>query len=341
MKRSLIVMLLMLLLVSPAAAQEWAPDGIGAMEYNCFLIDHIIGDFGDAAYLLRDGEAVAVEDMLLQLASGCKIGTEASGDLPLLEIMRSWPFIYQDENSYQCDMVNDIIADYGSFDFQRSDSDSDALTVFTYHQKKAPYCLPRYIIAAKDFQLRDCLDSPCETNEYMLRGEALPVVDRVVGEDETWYEVAREFKHYLEVETEDATAFVNAADVVFGPAGFVELDKSYYILHENHTPHCQVFPRREDAPFVHVSVIKAGGAYQEMLVDITAPLTESPMPIKEEAERAFSDSGAPYIHQLYDPMIIAVGAGIYTIDLTLDAITYRFGFDLTEAGIYRFHIHCK
>ena len=216
MKRSLIVVLLLLMLVAPAAAQEWAVDALGGMEYNCFMIDHIIGDHGDDVYLLRDGEAVTVEDMLLELASGCKTAQEADTELAYLELMRSWPFIYQDENDYQCDTVDDIIATYGSYDFQRTEN--SALSVFDYHQKKAPYCLPRYVIAATDIHLRDCLDSPCETNQYMLRGEALPVVDAVVEEDEQWYEVAREFKHYLEVEAEDATAFVKAADVRPGPA---------------------------------------------------------------------------------------------------------------------------
>ena len=53
------------------AAQEWAVDAIGGMEYNCFLVDHIIVDYGDAVYLVRDGDDVTVKDMLLQVASGC------------------------------------------------------------------------------------------------------------------------------------------------------------------------------------------------------------------------------------------------------------------------------
>ena len=339
MKRGLIAALFAFMLVAPVAGQEWAPDALGSMAYNCFLLDHIIGDFGDEAYLTRAGVEVSVEDTLLQLASGCKTTIDADTELAYLELIRSWPFIYRDENSYHCETVDAIVAAYGGFDFQRTEN--SAYSVFDYHQKKAPYCLPRSVIAAKDLQLRDCLDGPCETNQYMLRGETLPVVDRVVEDDETWYEVAREFKHYLEVEADDATAFVNASDVAPGPAGFVELDGAYYILHEDHRPHCQVHPRREDAPFVHISAIKAGAAYKDLLVTMTAPLTESPMPIKDEPERTFSDSGDPYIHQLYEPMIIAKGKGVFTIDLTLDGITYRLGFDLTEPGIYRFHLYCN
>lgn len=339
MKRMIFAAALLCLTAIPTFAQEWAADAIGGTEYNCNLVQRIIGDSGDAVYLLQDGEPVTVEDMILRLASGCTTAPDSSSDLALKELRRSWPFIYYDENTYQCETVHDIIAAYGNYEFQRYDD--DAMTVFTYHQKKSPYCVPRYVIASKKIRLRECLDRPCETDQYMQRGEALPVIDKVVDGEEIWYEVAREFKHYLSVEAQDETAFVNAANIVFGPAGFVELDGSYYILHESYTPHCQVYPRREDAPFVHLSFIKAGEAYKDMLVDLIAPLTESPMPIKDEPERAFTNSGEPYIHQLYESMIIAKATGIFTIDLKLDGIIYRLGFDLAEPGIYRFHIHCK
>ncbi len=339
MKRSLIVVLLLLVLASPAVAQEWAPDAIGGMEYNCFLLDHIIGDFGDAAYLLRDGEAVTVEDMLLQLASGCKTTQNADTALAYLEIIRSWPFIYYDENTYQCDTVMDIIETYGRYDFQRTENTS--LSVFGYHQKKAPYCVPRYVIAAKDLQLRDCLDRPCETNQYMLRGEALPVVDLVLEEGEQWYEVAREFKHYLEVEAEDATAFVNASDIVPGPAGFLELDKSYAILHEDYSPLCRIFPLREDESLLLLVGLRAGAAYREMQVDIYKPFADTPLKINREVEGNFSDSGNPYIQLVYDWTDHRYTVGIYIIDLKLDSITYRLGFNVPKMGVYTFQFYCK
>lgn len=339
MKRGLIAALFMFALAMPIAAQEWAPDALGSMEYNCFLLDHIIGDYGDAAYLTRDGAEVRVEDMLLELASGCKATQSADTSLAYLELIRSWPFIYRDENAYHCDTVDEIVAAYGSFDFQRTEN--SAYSVFDYHQKKAPYCLPRYVIAAKDLQLRDCLDGPCETNQYMLRGETLPVVDRVMAEDETWYEVAREFKHYLEVEADDATAFVPAADVVPGPAGFIELEGDYAITHEDHTPLCRIhtLPGAKDRMLL-VS-LKSGPAYEDMQVDIYKPFSESPLYVMRELEKTFKDSGLPYINLVFDWIDHGSQLGIYTVHLTLDSITYQFGMDLKEVAVYYFLIHCK
>ncbi len=339
MKRSLIVVLLLLMLVAPAAAQEWAVDALGGMEYNCFMIDHIIGDHGDDVYLVRDGEAVTVEGMLLELASGCKTAQNADSELAYLELMRSWPFIYQDENVYQCDTVDDIIATYGGYDFQRTENSMQS--VFDYHQKKAPYCQPRYVIAATDIHLRDCLDSPCETNQYMLRGEALPVVDALVEEDEQWYEVAREFKHYLQVEAEDATAFVKAADVRPGPAGFVELDESYYILHESYTPHCQVFPLLDADTALLFTAIRAGAAYGEMRVDVYKPFADSPLAINDQLEKEFSDSGKPYVVQVYDWSDYRYQTGVYTYELSLDGITYQFALNVRKMGVYTVHFYCK
>ena len=152
MKRRLIAVLLMFMLVTPIAAQEWAVDALGGMEYNCFLLDHIIGDHGDADYLTRAGaDCFSVEDMLLQLASGCKTANEADTDLAYLELIRSWPFIYRDENAYHCDTVDDIVSAYGRYDFQRTEN--SVYSVFDYHQKKAPYCLPRYVIATADLAI--------------------------------------------------------------------------------------------------------------------------------------------------------------------------------------------
>lgn len=339
MKRRLIAVLLMFMLVTPIAAQEWAVDALGGMEYNCFLLDHIIGDYGDSDYLTRDGATVSVEDMLLRLASGCKTANNADTDLAYLELIRSWPFIYRDENAYHCDTVDDIVSAYGQFDFQRTEN--SVYSVFDYHQKKAPYCLPRYIVAARDFQLRGCLDGPCETNQYMLRGEALPVVDRVVADDETWYEVAREFKHYLEVEADDATAFVKAADVVAGPAGFVEIDKSYYILHESYTPHCQVYPLLDAGRVLLITIIKAGAAYEEMNVDVYMPFADSPLAIDEQIEKEFGDSGKPFIHQIMDWAAHGYQRGVYTIELALDGITYHFALDVQKTGVYDVHFYCK
>lgn len=339
MKRRLIAVLLMFLLATPIAAQEWAVDALGGMEYNCFLLDHINGDFGDADYLTREGAEVSVEDMLLQLASGCKTTPETDTDLAYLELIRSWPFIYQDENAYECETVYDIIGAYGRYDFQRTENSS--YSVFDYHQKKAPYCLPRYVIAAKDLQLRGCLDGPCETNQYMLRGEALPVVDRVVADDETWYEVAREFKHYLEVEADDATAFVPAADIMLGPAGFVELDASYYILHENYTPHCRVFPLLDADTVLLITAIRAGGAFEEMQVDVYKPFADSPLAIRDQLEKEFGDSGKPFIHQVYDWSDHGNKVGIYTYELSLDGITYQFALNVQQMGVYAVHFYCK
>ena len=339
MKRRLIAALLMFMLVMPVAAQEWAPDALGSMEYNCYLLDHIIGDFGDADYVTRDGAELSVEDMLLRVASGCKTVQDADTELAYLELIRSWPFIYRDENAYHCETVDEVVAAYGSFEFQRTEN--SAYSVFDYHQKKAPYCLPRYVIAAENTQLRDCLDRPCETNQYMLRGEALPVVDRVVEDDETWYEVAREFKHYLEVEADEPTAFVKAADVVAGPAGFVEVDASYYILHENYTPHCQVFPLLDADTALLITAIRAGGAYEEMQVDVYKPFADAALAIRDQLEKEFGDSGKPYIHQVYDWSDHGNRVGIYTFELSLDGIAYQFALNMQRLGVYTVHFYCK
>ena len=339
MKRGLIAALLTFMLVMPVAAQEWTPDALGSMEYNCYLLDHIIGDFGDETYLTRDGVEISVEDMLLQLASGCKTAIDADSDLAYLELIRSWPFIYRDENAYHCDTVNAIVAAYGGFDFQRTEN--SAYSVFDYHQKKAPYCLPRYVIASKRIPLLECMDGSCEADGYVERGAALPVVDAVLEEDETWYEVAREFKHYLEVEADDATAFVPAADVVPGPAGFVERDGEYAILHEDHTPLCRIRTMRGDDDLLLWVSIKSGPAYEEMQVDVYKPFADSSLKVMREVERTFKDSGLPYINLTFDWIDHGSQLGIYTVHLTLDAITYQFGMDLNEIGVQYLLFHCK
>lgn len=339
MKRRLIPVLLLFMLALPAAAQDWALDALGGTEYNCFIVDHIIGDYGDAAYLLRDDETVTVKDMLLQLASGCKTTQDADTNLAYLELIRSWPFIYQDENAYQCDTVDDIVATYGSFDFQRTENSS--LSVFDYHQKKAPYCLPRYVIASQRLPLLACLDGSCEADEYLERGAALPVVDRVLQEDEQWYEVTREFKHYLDVEAADATAFVPAEDVVSGPAGFIELEGDYAILHEDHMPLCRIHTLQGAKDRMLLVSLKSGPAYEDMQVDIYKPFSESPLYVMRELEKTFKDSGLPYINLVFDWLDHGSQLGIYTVHLTLDSITYQFGMDLKEVAVYYFLIHCK
>ena len=326
----------------PAIAQEWAPDAYGGREYNCDVIDRMIADFGEETYVLRGDEPFTIGERLFQLATGCGSAAPSDSDLMFRDRIRSWPFIYFDEDTYQCELVKEIVAAYGAFGFHRRDKD-DVMSVFAYHQKKAPYCLPRYVVATKDIHLRDCVDETCELGLYMLRGEALPVISIASEAEDDWYVVAREFKHYLDVEPHDERAFVNAADVAPGPAGFVNLDGSYYLTHEDTNPLCRIYPLRSDReiPFLHMKVIKADEAYREMQVELTAPLRDSPARIKSETEATFADSGEPFIHQLYDARDFGFNTGIFTIDLLLDGITYRLGFDAREMGAYQFHFYCK
>lgn len=342
MKRFIMILLVCLTAAMSAFAQEWAPDGYGATEYNCEVIDRMIADYGEETYVRRGDQSFTIGEKLFQLASGCGSAPASDGDPLYIDIIRSWPFIYFDEDEYQCQLVKQLVADYGPFDLQRRDED-DVISVFTYHQNKAPYCLPRYVIAAKDIHLRDCVDESCELGLYMLRGEALPVVSAFVHGDDEWYVVARELKHYREVEPQDARAYVKAADVAPGPAKFVKLDASYYLLHEDANPLCRIFPRRSerDLPFVHMTVIKADEAYKETRVEITLPFGDSPLSIKSETEETFSDSGKPFIRQLYDAADLGFKKGIYTIDLMLDGITYRLGFEVEKTGAYQFHFYCK
>lgn len=339
MKKAFIMALVMLLPIA-ASAQDWRSDGVGEFEYNCDLLDQLVAEFGEEVYFLREGKEYTVEETFSRLALGCGRASHLDKELARMEYDTVWEFTYKDGNSYQCELLREISARFGDQLFRLYNHPSfepQASNLLKYNQRKAPYCVPRYIIANHDIQLRDCPDRSCRLNEYLLRGEMRPVV----GIQADWYEVAPEFRSWWTVEPEDSTVFVHADDVLAGPADYIELDDWQDVIHDDDAPWCRLLVTREAANILGLVVNKAGTAREEIEVDIYSPFAESALPILDQIEKTFTDIDMLFISQTYRREDYGSRVGIYTIEIAWEEIVYRIGLDLRKMGGYAIRVYCN
>lgn len=336
MKAKLFWAIAIALMLTPAAAQDWQSGSMGNVEYNCDAVMGAVTEFGllyyiirgtdtltpgdgDAEhYILTDVNAITVAESLLGRASGC--GTALVKDDEVVDIYEPdrWKLNITRDYLYQCDVVREIVASYGDLEFRR---DGDRRhTVIVFYQEDAPDCVPRYVIAKNDTEVLECAESSCESLGSVSRGSALPVI----GLRKDWYEVA----------LGEETGFIAEAMVMPGPLALLHVDEKHVMQYAD----CVFAPQQRPAKRRFIAIIKAGLAYQEMEVSLYPPLSDTALTILEERDREFSGSGNPYILQLYPP--VDFSPGIYIIELTLNELTFRFGFDASEDDLYHIHIYC-
>lgn len=336
MKTKLFWMIAMFVLATGAGAQDWQRGLMGNVEYNCDAVmgaiaevgplyyiilgtDDLTPGDGDAEhYILTDISVVTVAESLLGRAPGCGEAIVVDDEVVDIYEPERWKLNITSEYFYQCDVVRRLVALVGDLEFRR-DGDRHH-TVIGYYQEDAPDCVPRYVIAKRDNDLLECADSSCESLGNISRGSALPVI----GLHEGWYEVAQG----------EGAGFVSEAEVMPGPLALLQVDENHVMQYAD----CIFSPQHKAAERRYIAFIKAGLAYQEIDVALYPPLSDTALTILEERDRKFSGSDNPYILQLYAP--VNFSPGIYIIELTINDLSFRFGFDAANDDMYHIHVYC-
>ena len=338
MKTNLFWILVLILLATPASAQDWQPGWKGNVEYNCDAVKGAIADVGDEYYIIRgadsltpgdgtaehylltDVDVVTVEESLLNRAPGCGTAPEPSEGIVDIYDPGAWKPNITRDYLYQCDIARAIVAAYGDLEFRR---DGDRRhTVLDFFQEDAPDCVPRYVVTINHSYVFECADSDCEQLTRIMRWLAWPVV----GLSEGWYEIA----------LEDETGFVAASDVAPGPLGLLQVNEQHVLQYAD----CIMVPQRKPEEFRTIAVIKGGPAYREMDVALYKPATDTTLEIQEEIDSEFSNNGQPYILQIYSRSD-HFPTGVYIVELTWNGLTFRYGFNAQEHALYYIHVYCN
>lgn len=338
MKGKLLLIFALALMATAAGAQDCQSGWKGKVEYNreaimgaiaevgaayCLILgtdDMFPGD-GDAEhYVLTDVNVVTVAASLLGRAPGC--GTALVSDDGVVDIYspEKWKRNITREYFYQCDVVRAIVGAYGDLDFRR-DGDRHH-TVIGFYQEDAPACVPHFVIAKRHSPIFECADPSCERRGRFRSGQALPAV----GLSDGWYAVA----------FDDEIGFVSADRVELGPLGILQEDEQFVPQYAD----CILVPQRRTKDYRYVAILKAGPAYQEMEAAHYRPKSDTSLDIFEQNEGKFSNDGQPYILQMPPPELV-YPTGIYTIELTLGDLIFRYGIDVTEEDLYTVHVYCN
>ena len=338
MKSNLFWILVLILLATPARAQDWRRGWKGNVEYNCDAVNGAIADVGDEFYIIRgadsltpgdgtaehylltDVDVVSVAESLLARAPGCGTAPESSAGIVDIYNPGAWKPNITREYLYQCEVARAIVAAYGDLEFRR---DGDRRhTVLAFYQEDAPDCVPRYVVTKVHSNIFECADSDCERLSRVMRWQALPVV----GLSEGWYEVA----------LGDETGFVAASNVAPGPLGLLQVDEQHVLQYAD----CIMVPQRKPQEFRYIAIIKGGPAYREMEVALYKPAIDTALEIHEEIDREFSNNGQPYILQTYSRADY-FPTGVYMVELTWKGLTFRYGFNAQEHALYYIHVYCN
>ena len=338
MKSNIIGILLLILLATPASAQDWQRGWKGKVEYNCDAINGAIADVGDEYYVIRgagdltpgdvdaehylltDVDVVTVAESLLGRAPGCGTAPESLEDVVHLYNPEAWKPNITREYLYQCDVARAIVANYGDLEFRR---DGDRRhTVLAFFQEDAPDCVPRFVVTQVHSDIFACADSSCEKTSRVMRWQAFAVV----GLSEGWYEIA----------LEDETGFVAASDVAPGPLGLLQLGEQHTLQYAD----CIMVAEREPRDYRYIAILKSGPAYREIEVALYKPATETALEITEELDREFSNNAQPYILQVHSPAD-HYPTGAYIVELTWEGLTLRYGLNVQERAIYYIHVYCN
>lgn len=337
MKKVLFCLLVLMLLATPALAQDWQRGWKGRVQYNCDAVNGAVADFGDELVVIGgvddltpgDGDAEhyvltanvrTVADTLLSRAPGC--GDPPEEDAGVIDVYEPdrWQKNITGEYFYQCDVVRGIVAAYGPLEFRR-DGDRHH-TVIGFYQEDAPACVPRYVVTTAHADIYACPASDCEKSDRVMRWLAW----QVVGLSEGWYEIA----------LDEGTGYIAESDVVPGPLGLLQVDERHQLQYAE----CIMALQRRPDDFRHIAVIRGGPAYQEIGVALYKPATDTALEIVEELDGEFSNNGQPYILQVHTPLE-RYPAGVYTVELSWEGLTFRYGFHAEAQALYYFHVYCN
>ncbi len=336
-KTIILCLFALLALTAPAQAQDWQRGWKGNVMYNCDAVHGIVADFGDELlavggiddltpgdgdaehYVLRGGASTVAESTLGR-APGCGAAPEETDGIINVYEPDRWRKNITGDYFYQCDVLRAIVSAYGDFEYRR-DGDRHH-TVIGFYQEDAPDCIPRYVVTRVHSDIHACAGSDCEKTGRVMRWLAWPVV----GLSEGWYEIA----------LDDGAGFINADDVASGPLDMLQVEERHLLQYAE----CIMVPQRKPDDFRHIAVIKGGPAYQEVGVAIYKPATDTALEIIEELEGEFSNNGQPYILQLHTP-VEHYPNGVYTVELSWEGLTFRFGIHAEERALYYIHVYCN
>ncbi len=337
MKNNIFWMFVLILLATPASAQDWQRGSMGNVEYNCDAVNGAVADYGDELYVIRGADSlipeggaeehyvlagvdmVTVAESMLGRAPGCGTASETNERIVDIYDPHAWQPNITHDYLYQCDVARAIAADYGDLEFRR-DGDRHH-TVLSFFQEDAPDCVPPYVTTTVYADIFACASSDCEKTDRIMRWLAW----KVVGLSDGWYEIA----------LEGGTGFVAAADVAPGPLALLQED----ILNFTSYADCDMFVDRRPLERRELAIVRGGQAYQDIEVLLYKPATDTALEISQVFEGEFSGSGKPYIGQAYSSADY-FPTGVYIVELTWNGRTFRYGFDAQDNALYLIQFYC-
>ncbi len=235
------------------------------------------------------------------------------------------------DTEYNCELVNEIIEEYGDQPYLRVDN--AVLTFAEFHAVQALGCVSSddadIQTAATDFKvtvnqnvnLRDCAGTSCG-----LVGKAQPGdIFEVVAEDGDWYEI----------KFERGTAFIAGWLTTRLPDEVIETGEGFII--EDTGCHVIVDSRRGD---MDINIIITGERLSDVTVDLYRPNETNPLRVEGQLDKTFIDTGGSYLHQYYR-WNQWFPNGIYTIEVKIDRKVYEIAWNMTERVDYNIFVACN
>ncbi len=236
------------------------------------------------------------------------------------------------DTEYNCELVNEIIEEYGDQPYLRVDN--AVLTFAEFHAVQALGCVSSddadIQTAATDFKvtvnqnvnLRDCAGTSCG-----LVGKAQPGdIFEVVAEDGDWYEI----------KFERGTAFIAGWLTTRLPDEVIETDEPYAIAAAG----CIVLPDSSRGNDMDINFIIAGERHDDVTVDLYRPNEENPLRVDRQLDKTFIDTGDVYILQVYR-WNQWFPTGVYTIEVKLDGRSHKMAWNVAERAEYNVHVYCE
>lgn len=177
------------------------------------------------------------------------------------------------------------------------------------------------VVVNGNANLRECAGTSCAIAGTAQAGDLLPVV----AVDGDWYQVQRD----------GGTVFINAQLVSRGPDAVITLDEAHVDVNTSCLVAFDI--SRGD---MDMNVIIAGEGRNDVVVDLFRPNESRPLTVEAQYDKTFSDTGDPYVHQVYQ-WNVGWPEGTYQLEIIRDDVVSRLAWERGERGDYNIFVVCS
>ncbi len=302
--RKLVILIVLLTIgagIVNAQDADWQSNSNNSVEYNCTVVESLLSAF-------ESGNEKSITDATTKI-----IARNDDIQVSTSEYIGSAVLILLSNNPKAEISTDSIFAD-------ASDACDKAATTTTVSSSEP---VDEFnVVANGSVNLRSCGGTQCAIVRVTKNGEILTVT----GVDGDWYEV----------KVDSGTAFISSQLTTRGPDDVIKVDEPYFDVDTS----CFIIfdPKRGD---MDINIIIAGEKQNDLLVDIYRPNETRPIKVEAQLDKAFSDTGDPYILQYYSYSVSWPLNGLYQLEYTIDGTTKKVAWEFETRGEYNIFVQCE